>query len=303
MGIVFALVVALCWSSYNLVVRRARDEMDPGAGFFLTLCINAAANLAFTRLPLPGAGAAGLAPLPLLYFILAGLVTTLVGRWLFFRSVFTLGPSRSSAWKNAAPVYTLVMAALLLGEAITWRAALGVGVTLLGLTALVREQEHSLAAEPGAGSATARRQARAQRWGLVFAVASGLAFASGFLFRRAGLLVWPDAAWGSAIGAGAAVVVWLPFALYGGEARALLRARGPGLAWWALAGVLSSLAQLFTFMALRITPTAVVQVVASMEPVFTMLLSVLLLRRLENLNLRLLGGVAIICAGVALVVL
>ncbi|MFZ5825486.1 MAG: EamA family transporter [Bacillota bacterium] len=305
MGILYALLTAALWALYNLVVRRGRESMDPGAGYLLTILINVVTNLSFLLLPLPGAGAEGFGWVPLLLFGVAGLSVTLLGRWLYFETVFTLGPSRASSWKNMAPVYTLILAAIFLGEPVTLTAVAGIAAMLAGAWALAREQERSAALGGGMKSAPtmAASAAKGQRFGILLGIGSGLAFSTGILARRAGLLIWPDAAWGAAIGAMIALVGWTPFAIARGEFTALLRSRMRGAGPWVLAGLLSSLAQLFTFLALRVLPSTITQVLTSLEPVFTMGFSLLLFGAQENLNRRLLAAVGVVCLGVALVVL
>lgn len=301
MGIVYALLTALCWGLYNVFVRRGRDGMDPGAGYLLTLLLNAGANALFTFLPLPGSGAPGLGTLPVVFFVLAGLATTLLGRWLYFESVFTLGPSRASAWKNASPIYTLFIAWLFLAEHPTWLTVLGVLATLGGMYLLGREQSTSEQHGAPAGTSDADSGGRRRILGLLLGVGSGVAFASGIMLRKAGLNIWPNAAMGSAIGAIAALIGWLPVSIRRGEVAALLRSSGPGVWYFFLAGIFSSLAQLSVFLSLRLTPSTVTHVVTSLEPVFTMILSRQVLGGREHLNPALVQAVVLITVGAALV--
>ena len=295
MGVIFAVLTALCWALYNLFIRKGGDSVDPGAGYLLTLLLNVFFNLVFAGLSTHSAAAPGL--WGILFFVLAGMTTSLLGRSLYFQGVFTVGPSRTSAWKNAAPVYTLILAALFLHERITALAVGGVAVTLLGMFGLAREQGKSEAHLVTGLDASSRLA----RFGLLFAFGSGVAFAVGFLLRKAGLNQWPDATWASAIGAASALVSWLPFAVAKGEVRRLLSARGPGLRFWILAGLFSSIAQLASFLALRLLPTTIAQVISGLEPVFTIALSLLILGARERINRRLLTAVSVVCVGVALV--
>lgn len=305
MGTVFALLTALFWALYNLAVLRGRDRMDPGAGYLLTLGLNAAATALFTLLPLPGSGAGGRGPLPLLYFVLAGLSTTLVGRWLYFASVFTVGPSRASAWKNASPAYTFLVGWLLLHERPSLPTAVGVFATVAGMVGLARDQMrvHGIEGRPAsAGENRSRHRAGSGgRLGLLLGIGSGLAFASGILLRKAGLNLWPDPAMGSAIGAWAALVGWLPAAARRGDHRALRATDARDMGPFFLAGVFSSLAQLCVFLSLRLSPSAVTHAVTSLEPVFTVLLSRWLLRGRERLTRGLLRAVLVSTLGVVLV--
>lgn len=307
MGIAFGLIATFCWAMYNLFLRRGRDFMDPGAGYLLTLILNVLGNFLFTLLPLPGAGSASGGRLALVWFILAGLCNTLLGRTLFFEALFTLGPSRASAWKNASPLYTLIAASFLLGERPGTLAVVGILVTLMGMLALAREQmacEEGALAEAGGGGRFGLGRDRARgRAGLLLGIGSGVAFASGIMLRKAGLNLWPDAAWGSFIGALSAFLGWFPFSLRRGEPHLLVRADRRGLGFFFLAGVASSLAQLLIFLSLRLTPSAVTHALTTLEPVFTMMLSGLLLGSRERLTAATVRAVAVICAGVTLVAL
>lgn len=305
MGVFFALLASVCWGIYNLLVRRGREKMDPGAGYLLTLIINVLANASFTLLPLPGGPPQGGSDRAIAFFALAGLTTTLLGRTLYFESIFRVGPSRASAWKNASPLYTLIMASVLLGERPSGRVTAGILVTLAGMFALAREQMSSeragaLAAAGGGGRFQVGASSRAGT-GLWLGIASGLAFASGIMLRKAGLNLWPDPALGNAVGAAAAFLGWLPFSAWRGETRSLRRTPARAMASFLLAGGASSAAQLLMFLSLRTTPSAVTHAVSSLEPVFTLMLSPLLLGARESLTRAAAAAVAVISAGVLLV--
>lgn len=300
MGVFFAVLTALFWSVYNLFVRKGGDKVDPGAGYVLTLLLNVAFNFAFVALPVhQNAGPTAWA---IVFFVLAGMSTSLLGRFLFFQGVFTVGPSRTSAWKNAAPVYSLILGAVFLSEGITWLSVGGVVVTLLGMVALAREQGRDKDGKPKPAAAGMAPNAKLERYGLIFAFSSGVAFAVGFLLRKAGLLQWSDPTWGNLIGSIAALVSWAPFAIAKGEVTRLWHARRtPGLRFWVAAGVFSSLAQLSSFIALKDLTTAIAQVISSLEPVFTILLSLVILGSRESINRRLVVATSVVCVGVALV--
>ncbi len=290
MGALFALAIGLFWAAYNIAVRSGLQRVDGGAGYLVTQVLGAVANLGFLLLPLPGRGGTpnGMA---VLWFILAGFSTTLMGRWLYFRSVEVLGPSRASAWKSAAPVYTLILGAILLGERPGLLAVAGTTSVMAGLLLLSREQARLKASVRVSGST------HAAIW---LGIASGAAFSAGMLLRKAGLNFWPDAAVGSAIGALVALGAYLPFAVIRGEVKAVFRAPAAGLGLFFLAGILGSLAQLSTFLSLRFSHTATTHVIAALEPMFTMFLSVLLLGRQEELTRSVAGSAILICSGVVL---
>lgn len=306
MGVAFAVMASVCWGIYNIFVRRGRDEMDAGAGYLLTLLINVAATAAFTRLPLPGAEAPLTDRLALLFFVLAGFSTTLLGRTLYFESIFRIGPSRASAWKNASPMYTLLGGALFLGEVLPARTVAGVVITLAGMVLLGREQVASeragtLGAAGGGGRFRLGGVGGEPRVGLLLGIASGLAFATGMLLRKAGLGGWADPAAGSAVGAASALLGWLPFSVWRGEVRTLVRTPFSRMKNFLLAGAASSLAQLLMFLSLRLTASAVTHTASSLEPIFTMLLGYLVFGGRENLSRGAVFAVGLMCCGVILV--
>jgi len=306
MGVAFAVLASLCWGAYNLFVRRGRDEMDAGAGYLLTLLINVAATAAFTQLPLPGADAPLRNRVAVLFFVLAGFSTTLLGRTLYFESIFRIGPSRASAWKNASPIYTLLGGALFLGELLPAVTVGGVLLTLTGMVLLGREQVASersgaLVSAGGGGRFRIGTEGRAPRVGLFLGIASGLAFATGMLLRKVGLQGWANPAVGSAIGAASACLGWLPFSISRGEIRALLRTSPRRMKYFLCAGAASSLAQLLMFLSLQVTASAVTHAASSLEPVFTMLLSYLLFGGREHLSPGAVLAVGLMCGGVILV--
>lgn len=292
MGELFALVTAMSWGAYNLCVRRGMEAMDGGAGYVITLILGTVANAALLLLPLPGRGAVMAGSSALFWFILAGFSTTLLGRWVYFKNVALLGPSRASAWKNASPIYTLFLGFFLLGERPGLLAALGTAAVVIGLLFMSREKSQSMNEIRSSGKL---RQA------ILLGVATGLAFSAGMLLRKAGLNLWPDAAAGSAIGGAAAMCAYMPFAAARGEVAALRKASWAGVIAFVGAGLFSTLAQLFTFLSLRVSAAVTTQVIAAMEPLFTMLFSVMLLKRKESLTAHLLGSAALICLGVVLV--
>lgn len=289
MGLLFALLAAVCWAAYNITVRKGMQSVSAGAGYVVTLLFGTVATGLMLLLPLPGRQAGLPGTNTLIWFTLAGLTTTLLGRWAYFRSIEALGPSRASTWKNASPIYTLMFAALFLGERINSASLVGTGVALAGLLVLAKERSSpDRAAEPS----------HAHRATILLGLASGMAFAAGMVFRKAGLNQWSDPALGSAIGALAALLCYLPYGVVVGDFRAALRAPRAGIVAFLIAGAFSTAAQLLTFLSLRVTATATTHVTASLEPVFTMMLSGLLLRKQERMTLRLAGSAALLCLGV-----
>ncbi|HEY3367360.1 MAG TPA: DMT family transporter [Symbiobacteriaceae bacterium] len=291
MGALYALITALLLAGHNLAVRRGVAAMDTGTGWVITMVVGAVASTASLLLPLPGRGAVMISWTAVLWFVGAGLCNTLVGRSVYFRSVLLLGPSRASAWKNATPLYTLILGFFLLGEHPGPLAVAGIAAVMAGLVLLSREQSRNVNQVRSGGLV---------RTALVLGVFSGLAFSVAMVFRKAGLNLWPDAAVGNAIGMVVAMVLYLPFAVAKGEFVKVTRAPRQAVAAMVVAGLFSTTATITTFLSLRSAMAATTQVITASEPLFTMALSMLLLKRQERLNAGLAASAALVCLGVVL---
>src|SRR5690606_23193486 len=69
----------------------------------------------------------------LIFFILSGLFTSGIGRITFYNGIRRIGPSRASAIKNGAPLFTLLYAVAILGETFTFGAVWGIGLIIGGI--------------------------------------------------------------------------------------------------------------------------------------------------------------------------
>jgi drug/metabolite transporter (DMT)-like permease len=59
--------------------------------------------------------------------------STYLGRWFFYESVVRFGPAKASIFQISSPLFTAMMAWLLLGERLTLLVALGMVMTIAGL--------------------------------------------------------------------------------------------------------------------------------------------------------------------------
>ncbi len=74
---------------------------------------------------------------PVLFLVLSGIATGL--SWLCYYRALKLGPASSVAPLDKLSVaMVVVLAALFLGETITWRTALGAGLVVTGAIVLIR---------------------------------------------------------------------------------------------------------------------------------------------------------------------
>ncbi len=120
-------------------------------------------------------GPAGLLGLPqqtIIWLAASTIITVPIGDSLFFMSCQHIGVARGLPIANAYPLVSVVLAVAFLGEAASWRLALGT-VLILGGAYLV--------ARPRAGEAKASLAAGARRTGVLLGVGASLAWGVGVI--------------------------------------------------------------------------------------------------------------------------
>jgi transporter family protein len=148
-GIVYAVVAGLFWGSSPVLVKRGLVHADVSAAtlyqqttILLTLVLAAVVEGNLWTRPM--------APLPLAVFVATGIVGAYLGRTLFVKSVAQIGASRAQSLNNSSPVITVLLAALLLGEALSPAVLLGVLLITAGVIFVTK-------GEPEKGSSGAAR--------------------------------------------------------------------------------------------------------------------------------------------------
>ena len=137
LGVSLTLVAAVGWAASTVLVRPALTEVDPLVAStirlpFATLVLVVAA-LRLRRIDSRGLV---LKPTTTAWLIFAGLLT-LASATLFLWSVDLVGVARTAALSSVSPIFSATIAVLLLGEQLTPRLALGMGVSLAGVLAIV----------------------------------------------------------------------------------------------------------------------------------------------------------------------
>lgn len=301
MGVLFALLSAASWGVSNVFARKAqlKGGADQWSGLFITLAVNNAMNLAlfslslFFRLPF-SLNASGL-----LFFAAGGLLNSFIGRGLIFLAISRLGAPKAGVIKGFTPVFVLLGGVFLLKETLDTADFLGIFLAILGVMAV---------------SADMLRSDRAQRkdtgvagvsWkGILIGLAATLFLGSGNLCRKAGISHIPDPLLGVTAGGLAGLVFITAFFLCTGRMKAALKALRHMDGGYLLAGITTGLALYFLFLALNTLPVSVANSFTASEPLFTLLASILILKKQDRVTwLPVLGGALVILGAVVLILL
>jgi len=277
---VMALVTALSFGMAPVVLKMAfRRGGHAGIGIIIGLVVAIPMTLAIGLVVDPHLER--LTPLAVGAFILGGLAGSAVGRRWNYLSIDLLGPARSATIRSSSPVFTAFLAVLLYQESISpvrWAAIVAIvaGAALVSWT-------------PGTG---------ARGWftvGVLYALGAAMAYGFRPLFIKAGLEIADAPLAASIIGALAALAWTLAR-----EDRSSLRAARIDASFWFffLGGILQAIAQLSLAVGLSGGDVSLVYSLTASAPLFTLIFTMLLLRGVEEITLRVIIGSVLTVAGV-----
>ena len=131
-GILYAIVAGLFWGTSPVLVKRGLVHADVSAA---TLYQQATilVTLLGTALLDGELFAGNISILAILVFAGTGVVGAYLGRTLFVKTVDQIGASRAQSLNNSSPFITVLLAALFLGEPLTWAVLLGVMLIISGV--------------------------------------------------------------------------------------------------------------------------------------------------------------------------
>ncbi len=267
-----ALASAFLFGAMTVALRFALARVpDAEAGALFTIAVAFAVTLPFVVAGPIDLG--GVWP-----FVLAGLLGPGLSQLFFTIAVREAGPSRTSVAVGTAPLFSVLLALVFLGEPL--EAGLVAGAILIVVGGLL------LVAEPG-------RPEHVKRIGLVFALLATVIFAvRDNLVRHLSIdtEVEPALAAAATLGAGGLVV-----GVYLLASRRRLPAGG--LRAFAFSGLLFGLSYICLFEAYYRGRVTVVSPLVATESLWGVALSALLLRRHELVGPRLVAGAAFVVAG------
>jgi drug/metabolite transporter (DMT)-like permease len=215
-------------------------------------------------------------------FVGAGILGPGLSQTLYTLGVREAGPARASVMVGAAPLFSVVIALVLLDEPVVAGVLAGAFLVVVGGVMLVGERERPL---------------HVRRIGLVYALVSAFVFAS-----RDNLVRWiaidsnvsPELAAATTLGTGTVVIgLWVLFARRQFSLAPLRR--------FTPAGVIFGFSYICIFEAFYRGRVTVVSPLVATESLWGVGLSALLLRRVEVVGSRLVLGAALIVTGGALI--
>ena len=274
---VIALASALVNATSTILVRRGYQRY----GVYTAMWINVTVWTVIVWVAVLATGGVG-APSPagVAYFALAGLIGTVAGRLLRFMSIETVGPSTAAAVVNLSPLVSTLLAIVFLAERVTTAMLVGTIVIILGTT-LLSSSGQGFTVRPGK---------------LVLPLLSATCFGVVAVLRKVGLGGMAPLP-GFAVNVTAAFVAFTAFLIATRQTGAMV-CRGRSVLYFVAAGVAENVSVYLLVLALSVGTVSVVAPLASVSPIFVLVLSFFFLRGLEILTARIVIGTLMIVAGV-----
>ena len=283
MGEFFAVTSMTFFAMTNIAVVRGHDGKSRSSGAFLSILITFL--LAFliwlvssVRQDWPPISREAMA-----WFAGSGVLTIFIGRVFVYASIQHLGAIRASAVKRLNPFFAVLLGVLVLGESVSGPMLVGMGLIVMSFAVLVRQAVFMADDDPSAPKQSAFD--RFVNLGYLYGPVSALAYATGYIARKQGMTLHPDAALGTALGALTGIVCFLFASGFIRSYREdLIRTFTTFNPWFLLAGVFSSLGQIAYFAALKYIGISKIALIVSMEVFMTMILSTLVFLNKEKLT-------------------
>jgi uncharacterized membrane protein len=223
------------------------------------------------------------------YFVVAGIFSPALVRWLYFVSLDRIGPSVSSSILATGPAFTAVIALVLLNEEVTLQIGLGIVIIIGGIVIFERDMHNG--EEFGTRS----------RKDLLFPLLSALFLSFAIVTRKMGLNILDSPLFGVTVGFGTSLVIYLIVCLVSKKLRASIAIKKADLPHFITAGLSLTAAWLTMFYALALGDAVIVTPLASLHPLFVLVLSYFFLGKVEKITKGILVGACVVVAGILLI--
>jgi DME family drug/metabolite transporter len=279
----FAFQTAVCFSVAHIFVRRGLIHSNALTGSLISLGTSAAILwvlvLAFFPLGALWAPAIG-------YFAAAGIFAPAIGQTLGYIGMERIGVARSSPIVNTSPIFSSILAVLLLGEVWVFQNVVGTCLVILGVIIL---------------SSGNRAEGDWQKRDVMYPILAAMAFGISTTLRKTGLTSVPVPVLAAAVTVGTAFVVLVIIIQFRGGLP-MLQLRRQSAGWLFAAALVNTGAILSFFYALKFGPIVRVEPLVACNPLLTILWTGIFLRQIERLSGRIVLGAIVTVTGTVLVV-
>ena len=288
MAIALALFASLLISGTTIIMKKGIERTNPTSAM---LVVTVAGTLILLGFSLPQLQLDQLKSKAFPLFVLAGIFSPALVRWLYFISLDRIGPSMSSSIISTGPAFTAVIAAVFLKEKLTIGVSLGIILIISGIITFERDINSK------------DKHAARHRRDLVFALLSAIFVGFAIVIRKMGLNILDKPIFGVTVGFTTSLVIYAVMCLAFKRMRAAISLNLRNTLYLSGAGLFLTAGWLTLFYALSYGDAIIVAPLASLHPVIVLGWSYLFFKDLEKITFRTVLGIIIVLIGVLLIAL
>ena len=288
MAITLALFSSLLISGTTIIMKKGIERTNPTSAMLVVTLVG---TLTLLAISIPHIRFNHLNSRAFVLFILAGIFSPALVRWLYFISLDRIGPSMSSSILSTGPAFTAIIAAIFLKEKLTVAISLGILLIIGGIVIFERDIH-------GDGKLIVRHKKD-----LIFAVLASFLVGSAIVIRKMGLNILNEPLFGVTVGFTTSLAFYIILCLVSKKMRASISLNRNNTLYLCGAGVFLTAGWLTLFYALSHGDAIIVAPLASLHPVMVLAWSYLFFKDMENITLKTVFGVVIVLIGVLLITL
>jgi DME family drug/metabolite transporter len=285
-GIALALLSALSFGLSQILVRK---NLDKSNFVYISLTATIMGNIILWPLALTFTNLNTINPEGLLFFVFAGLLAPGIGRLFYFKGMETAGISANASIIATYPLYTSIVAVLLLGEVLTIENWIGLACIIAGVIFVGRSINNN-----------ETRPKSTSKKVFIIPIVGSLAIAFSQIVRKEGLNIYNEPLLGVAVGYSTSLIVCLLLLVFSSGTRSS-RFSCKDLQMFWKPGVGIAAGWLLSFLALNQEMVSIVAPILQTELLFILFFAYIFLRKLEKFSLKLIASALLIVAGVILI--
>jgi uncharacterized membrane protein len=285
-GVELALLSAMSFGLSQILVRK---NLDKSNSLYISLTVTIMGNVILWPLALIFTNFNSVNAEGLWLFIVAGLLAPGIARLFYFKGMETAGISANASIFATYPLYTSIIAILLLGETLTAENWIGLACIIAGVIFVGRSIKN--------GDSSPKS---APKKGLIVPVLGSLAIAFSQIVRKEGLNIYNQPLLGVALGYTTSLIVYLLVIAFSKNTGAT-RFSGQDIRLFWKPGVGIAAGWLLSFLALSQEMVAIVAPILQTELLFILFFAYIFLRKIEKYSFKLVASALLIIVGVVLI--
>ena len=278
-----SLFTALCYGASAVLARMGMRDSNPMTGAMVGTLVQVVL-LSGLIMAVPPTSIDWTA---IAFFIASGILASTLGRLFNYMSIERLGVPVSATIIGSSPIFSTLFAVLFIGEKVAPTVLLGTVLVVAGI-AITR----------GGDSSGSRMKITA----ILIPIAAAVFYGASSVVRKAGLNILPEATLGALVSAGASLISFGAYLILTQRMDAI-RLNWSSGRYFVLSGIIVSAGWLSMFTALASGEVSVVSALIGTNPLFSIILSLILLRGSEEIDWRTGIGCLAIVVGAAVITL